>query len=113
MARLLKPGLAQFKWDLTPISLTPISWSEFWQPAEARLQALCDVERLGPLPILGPPDPQRGGYRVPAKAWSPNSASKASSRSRALRFFCPVYFARISSFFMLCSQPTSSVTVTE
>ena len=30
----------------------------------------------------------------------------------ALRFFWPVYCARISSFFMLCSQPTSSVTVT-
>lgn len=50
--------------------------------------------------------------RTPSNSPNPNSANTARSRSAALRFFCPVRRAMISSFFKLCSHPTSSVTVT-
>ncbi len=43
---------------------------------------------------------------------TPVCASRASSRTRASRFSPRIFRPRISSFFKLCSQPVSSVTVT-
>lgn len=48
-------------------------------------------------------------------ASSPNSVSSARNRAAAVCDFelSPMWRAMISSFFMLCSQPTNSVTLTE
>lgn len=50
--------------------------------------------------------------RVSPSVSSPNCDSSSPSRAAAPALRWPVWRARISSFFMLCSQPTSSVTVT-
>ncbi len=52
------------------------------------------------------------GKRWASSPCNPNSPSTARSRCAALRLRWPVRLAMISSFFRLCSQPTSSVTVT-
>ena len=61
---------------------------------------------------LGQPGLSGNLNRVASSDSIPNCSRIARRRSAALRFFWPVYFAMMSSFFRLCSQPTSSVTVT-